>query len=101
MEIEYEVSKASLEEELENLVTHFSGVCFQDLEVKNEDAPDLLIQGSLVDVAEASGYDDAPLKEVFWRGSQALLDVYNTFYKPDSSVYQYLNSHLEIGRAHV
>jgi len=47
MDIEYEVGRATLEDNLENLTTHFAGVCF-DVESDQNAHPDVLIQGSLV-----------------------------------------------------
>ena len=87
--IQYTISGATIEEELENLVTHIAGDVY-DEDADDNRPPDALIEASLVDVATAAEYDDAPLKEVFWRGSYELRDVYDTFYKEESSACQYL-----------
>src|SRR3990167_4798560 len=90
MIIQYEISDALLEEELENLTTHITGIAHETDEQNNQIFT-AHIEASLVDVGEASDYDDAPLKEVFYRGSQELVDVYNTLYEENSQAYQYLS----------
>jgi hypothetical protein len=75
--IEYEISDATLEENIENLTTHIVGTC-ADFNQEESNQPIGTIEASLVDVAEACEYDDLPLKEVFWLGSNELRSVYDT-----------------------
>jgi len=53
------------------------------------------IEASLVDVTTANEYDDAPLKEVFWRGSNELRGIYDTLYNKNTPAYQHLDTQLD------
>jgi hypothetical protein len=93
MNIEFAISEAVLENELENFTTHIAGEVFEHDDNGNKIVY-AHIEASRVDVGNVCN-DQEDIKHVFWRGSHELRHVYEAFYVQDSSEFQYLDKELD------